>query len=202
MEWTQKDREALQAFETLIDSDDIRFKKKIKDILLNNVYIIHVLNNEELEESGADPDEYFGTNILPYYLISPTQSNTQNFICFESQFEEVIKYNKIIKRGEIRFYILCHQKDLIDKETGIARHDLLAALIMDEFNWTNYFGNQVHCVSDVASVVDTHYACRTLIFEGEFPNSISKNKLKMDGTGRTIDSDTKSVVINSEVVSG
>lgn len=198
MNWTDKDRAALQAFETLIDSDDIRCKKIIKDVLLNNRFIIHILNNKELEESDADADDYFGTNILPYYLISPTQTNTQNFICFETQFDEVARYNKVIKSGQIRFYILCHQKDLIDEETGIARHDLLAAIILDAFNWTNYFGNQVHCVSDVASVVDTNYACRTLIFEGDFPNQISKNKLKMDGTGRTLDSDTQSRVVNPD----
>lgn len=195
MEFTNDDKVALQAFETLIDSDDIRYKKLIKDILLDNRFIIHVLNNKELEEKEASPEDYYGINILPYYLISPTQTNTQNFICFETQFDEETRYNKVIKYGQIRFYVLCHQKDIIDEDTGIARHDLLAAILLDQFNWTNYFGNQIHCISDIASVVDTDYACRTLIFEGEFPNSFIKNKLKMNEIGREHER-----VINSDVL--
>lgn len=182
MALSDDEKKALQAFETLIDSDDIRYKKKIKDILLNNRFIIHVLNNKELEEKEASPEDYFGINILPFYMITPTQSNTQNFICFEVQFDEETRYNKVIKYGQIIFYILCHQKDIIDEDTGTARHDLLAAILLDQFNWTNYFGNQIHCISDKASVVDTDYACRTLVFEGEFPNSFIKNKLQMSGT--------------------
>ena len=36
----------------------------------------------------------------------------------------------------------------MDKETGIARHDLLAALIIDDFAWSNDFGVQLRLVSD------------------------------------------------------
>lgn len=165
-------RKSLYEYKNLMDSDDIRFKEIIKKKLVNNPLIIHVLNNTELDED--EPDEYLGINILPYYMITPTQTNVQNYICFETHFDEEARYNKVMKYGQVTFTILCEQKNIIDKETGIARHDLLGALIMDEFNWTNAFGNQVHCVSDVASVVDTNYACRTLIFEGEFPNSIAK----------------------------
>ena len=65
MEWTQADVAALQEFTTTIDSDDIKCKEQIKKILLNNRFIIHVLNNKELEEVDAEPDEYYGINILP-----------------------------------------------------------------------------------------------------------------------------------------
>ena len=58
----------------------------------------------------------------------------------------------------------------------MARHDLLAALIMDEFNLSNCFGTQIKCVSDKASVVDTDYACRTLIFEMEAPTNLVKTQ--------------------------
>ena len=63
-------------------NDNIKIKEQIKQILLNNRYIIHVLNNKELEEAESEPDEYYGINILPYYIISPTQTNIQNFICY------------------------------------------------------------------------------------------------------------------------
>lgn len=171
----------LVKYKKIIDSDDIRYKQIIKEKLVTNDKIIYVLNNKELIESESENSDYFGINILPYYVISPTQTNVQNFICYEVQFDEEARYNGVIKYGQIIFTILCEQKNnevttSTGSRVGIARHDLLAALIMDEFNWSNCFGNQIHCISDKPSVVDTNYSCRTLIFEGEFPNSIASTK--------------------------
>lgn len=182
MEWTEKDIENLQRFRTIIDSDDVHNKEVIKEKLLGNREIIHVLNNRELEEAEAEPDEYFGINILPYYLIKPTQTNVQNFICFETGFDEVDRYNDTLKTEQVIFYILCEQKNIIESDTGLARHDLLAALIMEEFNWSNYFGKKIHCVSNKPSVVDLDYACRTLIFEQSTVNNMvktSNGKIRM-----------------------
>jgi hypothetical protein len=80
-----------------------------------------------------------------------------------------------MKLGQVIFYIICNNKDILDKETGIARHDLLAALITDEFDWTNLFGTQVKLVSDRPTAIDAQYVGRTLIFEQTTPNSIVKN---------------------------
>ena len=80
-----------------------------------------------------------------------------------------------MKLGQIIFYIVCDNKDIFDKDTGIARHDLLAALIVDEFNWCNDFGTQIKLVSDRPSAIDSQYVGRTLIFEQMTPNSIVKN---------------------------
>lgn len=176
MEWTNEDREQLLLYKKQPDEDDVRFKEIIKEKLLNNKLIVHVLHNKEIEESEGTPDDYFGINILPYYLITPTQTNVENFICYEIGFNRQSNANRIIKYGRITFYILCDQKNIIDEDTGIARHDLLAALIKREFNWSNCFGKVVKCVSDVSSVVDNDYACRTIIYEGEFPNDIAQTQ--------------------------
>lgn len=183
MKWTNEDRNKLLSFKQNYDSDDIRVKEKIKQLLLENRYIIHVLNNKELEENDCEPDEYFGVNILPYYMVSPTQTDVENFLCFEIQYDESssFRYNKshsslnsTVKNLRIVFYILCNNKNIIDKETGIARHDLLAALIQDQFNWTNYFGSKIMLVSDVPNIVDNNYASRVLTFEQTTDNNIVK----------------------------
>jgi len=176
MEWTEKDREWLLAFRNSIDYDGIKIKEQIKQKLLENKYIIHVLNNKELEEDDAGPDEYFGVNILPTYQIAPTQTNVQNFICYTVGFREENRWNDAVKKLHITFVILCEQKNLIDKETSLARTDLLAALIQDQFNYTNYFGRKVHIVQDEESVVDTMYACRTLIFEQDTDNNLVRTR--------------------------
>ena len=166
----------LRNFKILADNDSIRYKNIIKQKLLNNNKIIYLLNNKTLVDAEAEADEYFGVNILPYYLINPTQTDVQNYICYEVMFDETARYNDIIKIGQVIFYILCEQKNNIEKNTYIARHDLLSALILDEFNWSQCFGTTIHCVSDIPSVVDTYYNCRTLTFELETHNSIAKTK--------------------------
>jgi len=186
MTWTDADRERLLVFKTNPDCDDVKVKEKIKEILLGDKYILHVLDNKKLEPSVEDDmtnaDEYFGVNILPYYLISPTQSEASNFICYETSFEKR-RYdaNRTTKNLNIIFYLLSEQKLIKDADTGIAKHDLLAALIINKFNWTNYFGRKIFLISDQASVVDVKYACRTLVFQQEEDNDLVKSKLMPHG---------------------
>lgn len=176
MEWTDEDEQRLRAWRENIDNEDIRIKEKIKELLLDNKTLIHVLNNEELEKADAEPDEYYYVNILPYYIIYPTQTNVQNYVCYETNFERVSRYNNVMKYNQIVFTILCEQKNIVEESTGLARHDLIASLILDQFNWSNYFGQQIVCVSDKTSVSDNSYACRTLIFQSETPLNIIRTE--------------------------
>lgn len=176
MEWTEQDKRDLLAWRDNIDNEDIRVKEKIKDILIDNKMIIHVLNNEELEQADAEPDEYYYKNILPYIIIYPTQTNVKNYICFETSFENISRFNQTIKYQTIIFKILCEQKNIIEEDTGLARHDLLASLILDQFNYSNYFGQQIKCVSNKPSISDNSYADRTLIFQSETPANILRTK--------------------------
>lgn len=187
MEWDKKDTEALLKFKENVDCDDVRFKERIKEILLDNRFIIHVLHNKELEQAEATPDDYFNTSILPYFALEDTIVDVKNVICYEIAFESN-HYNKneIIKQCQIVFNVICDLDDIIDKETGIARHDLLSALLLDQFNWTNIFGMQIKCVSDKPSMLGANLACRTLIFKGEFADGIAKTR---DGRTRVVNSD-------------
>lgn len=171
---TEQEIEELRNYKNVVDSDNIRFKEIIKEKLLNNQKILYALNNTNLEKINASADSYFEENIYPYYMIPDTQTNVKNFICYEVKFDETYRYNKMIKMGQIVFYILCEIKGITDALTGIARHDLLSALIIDEFNCKNYFGTQTHCISDKPSTVDAKYACRTLIFQVDSINNIVK----------------------------
>ena len=186
MTWTDADRERLLIFKDHPDCDDIKIKQKIKEVLLGDKYLLHVLNNEDLEQNVEDDmtgaDEYFGINILPFLIIEPSQSEAKNFVCFETGFEKR-RYdtNRTRKNLNIIFYLISEQKQVIDKETGIPRHDLLAGLIIDKFNWTNYFGKKIHLIQDQASVMDIKYACRTLVFEQITDNEVVKSSLQPFG---------------------
>lgn len=179
MEWTDKDRQFLLSFKEDVDYDGIKIKEQVKKVLLNNNYIIHVLNNKSLESADAEPADYFGINILPYYLIPETQSNTKNFLCYTVGYKNLSKGNSILKLLQITFVVLCHQEDIIDKETGIPRHDLLGALIQDQFNYTTYMGKKIELISDLEAVTDDDYSTRTLVFEQITDNNVIKTRDKV-----------------------
>ncbi len=176
----------LRAFRDSLDNDNIKLKQQIKKKLLSDKYIIHVLNNKELEKADAEPDDYFGVNILPFYILPDTQTKVDNFICFETSNE--VKYSmnynaSVRKTQQITFTILCNDKNDIDKETSLPRHDLLAALIQNMFNYEVFLGGRWILVSDRASVTDTHYLMRTLLFQQETDNNLVKT---IDGKPRII----------------
>lgn len=152
--------------------DNIYYKEIIKNKLVKNDKIIFSLNNPNLDPDS--PADYIGENIRPYYIMPETQGEPKNYICFETSFNEVPKYNNVLKMGQVIFYVLCDVRTIYDQKTGIARHDLIAALIQDEFNWTNMFGTQIRLVSDKPLIVDTYFAGRTLIFEQTTTNALVK----------------------------
>ena len=171
-----------------MDSDDIRIKEKIKEVLLNNRFLLHVIDNKELEanveEDGTGADEYFGKNICPYFLVAPVQYAAETFIGYEVQYNNTDRFSRVsasYKELAIHFQILSNYKVLINPETGIPKHDLLAAIIIDQFNHTNYFGETIHLISDQPSVVDNDFACRTLTFRQTTDNSLIKT---VDGVTR------------------
>ena len=173
----------LRAYADTPDDDNIRYKEKIHDALLNNAELLYALNNEELEselfdgnelnideETGellGEVDRYFGdnSNIRPYLFIPDTQTDVKHYVCYQVAFDELPRYPNIQKYTEITFNIFVNGKDRTDKLTGIPRHDLIASIIRERFNWSSIFGMQTHLISSKESVTDNNYLVRTLIFQ-------------------------------------
>ena len=173
----------LRAYADTPDDDNIRYKEKIHDALLSNAELLYALNNEELEselfdgdklnidkETGellGEVDRYFGdnSNIRPYLFIPDTQTDVKHYVCYQVAFDELPRYSNIQKYTEITFNIFVNGKDRTDKLTGIPRHDLIASIIRERFNWSNIFGMQTHLISSKESVTDNNYLVRTLVFQ-------------------------------------
>ncbi len=172
MQLSKQELAELRELRTAPDDNNIRYKNIILKKLIENNKILYLLHNKELEDRDAEPMEYYGENLLPYYLISPTQSNVQNFICYETQMEDVSRGNAAMMNQQIIFYILCHKDTLIVDEVGAARHDLIAAVIKQMFQGSNDFGTQLKLMDDKSSVVDGKYETRTLVFEQYTANNI------------------------------
>ena len=186
----------LRAYADTPDDDNIRYKEKIHDALLNNAELLYALNNEELESELFDEDDnllideetgellgevdrYFGdnSNIRPYLFIPDTQTDVKHYVCYQIAFDELPRYQNVQKYTEITFNIFVNGKDRTDKLTGIPRHDLIASIIREKFNWSNIFGMQTHLISSKESVTDNNYLVRTLIFQITDVNSITYTQL-------------------------
>ena len=174
----------LRAYANTPDDDNIKYKNIIKNALLNCPELLYSLHDEELEselfddngnlymdeETGnllGEVDRYFGDNsyIRPDLFIPDTQTTVNNYVCYQVMFDELPRYGKIQKYTEITFTIFVNGMDRTDELTGIPRHDLIASIIRERFNWSNIFGMQTHLISSKESVTDNNYLVRTLIFQ-------------------------------------
>lgn len=185
----------LRAYASTPDDDNIRYKEKIHDVLLNNAELLYSLNNNELEselfdgeklnideETGellGEVDRYFGdnSNIRPYLFIPDTQTEVKHYVCYQVTFDDSPRYNNTQKYTTITFTIFVNGKDRTDRLTGIPRHDLIASIIREKFNWSNIFGTQTHLISSKESTTDNNYLVRTLIFQTVDTNSITYTPL-------------------------
>ena len=181
----------LRAYADTPDDDNIKYKDIIRKSLLSCPELLYALNNKELEselfdEDGnllidkdtgellGEVDRYFGdnSNIRPSLFIPDTQTTVNSYMCYQVMFDELPRYQNIYKYNEIIFNIFVNGKDRTDKLTGIPRHDLIASIIRERFNWSSIFGMQSKLISSKESITDNDYVVRTLIFQIEDTNSI------------------------------
>jgi len=186
----------LRAYRTTPDDENIQYKKKIEKALMLNPCLLYALNEKSLESELFDDDgninwewneetkeyeplgewdRYFGgtSNIRPYLFIPDTQTEVKHYICYQVAFDEMPRYQDTLKYTNITFTIFVHGNDRNDKLTGIPRHDLIASIIRERFNWSNIFGMQTHLISSKESTTDNNYLVRTLVFQVVDTNGIA-----------------------------
>lgn len=202
----------LRAYKNTPDDENIQYKKKIEKALMLNPCLLYALNEKSLESELFDDDgninwewnedtkeyeplgewdRYFGgtSNIRPYLFIPDTQTEVKHYICYQVSFDEMPRYQDTLKYTNVTFTIFVHGNDRNDKLTGIPRHDLIASIIRERFNWSNIFGMQTHLVSSKESTTDNNYLVRTLVFQvvdtnGIYNTSNSKTSIVNYGVRR------------------
>lgn len=174
----------LRVYRTSPDDENIRYKTKIKNALLRCPELLYALNESELESELFDEngninwnpethepygewERYFGdnSNVRPYIFFPETETDVKNYVCYQVMFTKLPGDNDIQKYTNITFTIFCHGNNRTDKMTGIPRHDLIASIIRENFNWSSIFGMKAKLVSSKESITDNNYVVRTLIFE-------------------------------------
>lgn len=187
----------LRAYRTTPDDENIQYKKKIEKALMLNPCLLYALNDKKLESELFDKngninwewnedtkqyeplgewDRYFGSDSLirPFLFIPDTQTEVKHYICYQVSFDEMPRYQDTLKYTNVTFTIFVHGNDRNDKLTGIPRHDLIASIIRERFNWSNIFGMQTHLISSKESTTDNNYIVRTLVFQVVDTNGIHK----------------------------
>lgn len=178
----------LRAYKTTPDDENIQYKKKVEKALMLNPCLLYALNEKSLESELFDEDgninwewnedtkeyeplgewdRYFGSNsnIRPFLFIPDTQAEVKHYICYQVSFDETPRYQDTLKYTTITFTIFVHGNDRMDKLTRIPRHDLIASIIRERFNWSNIFGMQTHLISSKEFTTDNNYLARTLVFQ-------------------------------------
>ena len=198
----------LRAYKTTPDDENIQYKKKIEKALMLNPCLLYTLNEKSLESELFDDDgninwewnedtkeyeplgewdRYFGgtSNIRPYLFIPDTQTEVKHYICYQVSFDEMPRYQDTLKYTNVTFTIFVHGNDRNDKLTGIPRHDLIASIIRERFNWSNIFGMQTHLISSKESTTDNNYLVRTLVFQVVDTNGIHKTSNSKTSNSKT-----------------
>lgn len=170
------------------DDDNIRYKNKVKEILLSTPELLYALHDEELEselfnEDGTlntegEWDRYFGETSLirPFLFFPQTSTHKKNYICYQTMFNEIVRGNNVEKYLDITFTVFVNSGDIIDKYTGIPRHDLIAAILRERFAWTGFEISKTKPTFNKESIMDNTYLVRTLQFEIMLPNEMSVTK--------------------------
>lgn len=180
----------LRSYANNPDDDNIRYKNIIKKKLLNCPELLYAFNDKELEQELFDEngnilmddegnligevDRYFGnhSHIRPILFFPETETDVENYLCYQIQTNDTSAFNNAQKITQVVFTIFVHGQDAIDDLTGIPRHDLIASIIREKFNWTNVFGPQTYLCSNKETLIDNNYLVRTLMFELTDTNGI------------------------------
>lgn len=161
--------------------DTERYKYLIMNMLTSNQDILWTLHNNLLEKpdinGNLDGDSYRDVSIFTFLKVPGTQSEVKNFICFEVD-DISVPYENSIKKN-ITFRTISHEDDC-KTDWGIARQDLLASIIKNEFDWSNIFGMHIEKVYDKGRIAENGYYYREFIYETIIPNNLA-NKSKNGG---------------------
>lgn len=184
----------LRAYTHNPDDDNIRIKNQVYQTLLHCPELLYAIHDAELEselfdddgnlnvDADGEPlgewDRYFGENahIRPYIFFPETETDSRNYVCYQTSFSDLARYNNSVKTLLLTFTIFIHEKDVIVDLTGLPRHDLIAAILRDRFAWIGTEVENPIPSLDKESTMDNNYLVRTLQYQIITPNNITKTE--------------------------
>ena len=153
--------------------DIVRLKHKIMQELTSNVDLLRALHNNELEAKivnwdNPNGDIYRDVNIFDFLKLPSLKDEIFNYVCFEAIMTS--SYNNDFIITDIIFRSVSHANDM-KTDWGIQRHDLLALIIKNEFDWTNKLGMTLVKISDDGKIGEDDFYYREIVYEAMIPNN-------------------------------
>ena len=174
--------ESQNSDESGVEYDDIaRYKYKIMQMLSEDTDLISTLHNEELDSSKGDDYRY--VNIFDFLKIPGTQSTVKNFVCFEVNDVEQPRYTEGLMKKYIVFRTVSHEDD-VQTDYGMARQDLMAAIIKNKFDWSQVFGMHIEKIQDYGKITENGYYYREFVYETITPNNLVNKAKAIGNIGR------------------
>lgn len=151
-------------------SDDfvIESKRRIRDLLVNDVDIATLLRDdipqEELDKIDRIDNPFidFGY-IMPYIFVPTAQTRDTCYVCYKLNGEAINPYNPYKLTHYLTFVVFCSPKKQ-DTDMMANRVDAIAYCIKDIFEWGSPLGMSWSVYEDVESVLTAGYIARTLTF--------------------------------------
>ena len=154
--------------------DDIaRFKYKVMQELTSNPDVLRTLHNNYLEEKISDWDHpngdmYRDVNIFDFMKLPSLKGEIFNYICFEVSTTN--SYSEDFVVTNLYFRTVSHVRDM-KTDWGMQRHDLLALIIKDQFDWSKVFGMTLVKMSDVGKIGEDDFYYREIVYQSVLPNN-------------------------------
>ena len=157
----------------MVISDIMKYKSKVMAKLIECPEVFQLIDNREITSS----DELINKNIFSRMRVPDTSDTVKNYICFDIR-ARGSSYNDLYKNITVNVVIICHEGDIATPWGN--RHDVLAGVIIDLFNWSNFLGLELELLSDDEDIMEKKFNIRTLQFKNLVLNSI-QNGVKVNG---------------------
>jgi len=139
-------------------------KKKIMNALVENENIVAALDVPEIE----DPYDLIYTHIYPFLYMPDIQEKAKVYITMKLETTKIFS-NDRFKNAILTLCVVSH-RDKMKTEWNSTRTDLIAGLLIDEFNWKDLLGFEMELSSDIESPLDNTYYVRQVVFESTVKN--------------------------------
>lgn len=149
----------------MLDSDISKSKRKIISTLIENNDIVTALGADDIDDRYS----LTYTHLFPYLRVPNTQIETGSYILVSISVPRVSTKNNAYKMMEITICVVTHQ-DHMQTIYNANRNDLLAGIIIEEFNWSDILGFEMELRSDTESLLNETYHLREIKF-----NALAKN---------------------------
>lgn len=150
----------------MVISDVVKYKQKIMSKLISIPDVFILINNKDISQ----PSQMVNKNIFSYMKIPNTTDTVKNYICYNYS-SRISPNNSSFKNVTINIAIISHVSDI--SCTWGNRHDVLAGVIIDAINWSDFLGFTLELVADSESILEKEYHVRTLQFRNVATNSLN-----------------------------